>query len=153
MVQKAPAPVEEAPLEGLDDAAAAQLGEQWAAEFDVSQVFFFPRLILILFFFLFFSVKERQKKKKEKKKKKIVLQGAQIDPFQGGDMEEWMKKFTEGKGLDWGHQPIQQKEPEYVFSQDNQYLENNDPYALGLALLKEGKLKPAIKAFEAATQK
>jgi peroxin-5 len=56
--------------------------------------------------------------------------------------------------LDWGHQAaIPQGDPEYTFSPENQFMETGDPYALGLALLKEGKLKPAIKAFEAATQK
>lgn len=116
VVPKTPVPVE-APVLEDGGISAEQLGEEWAAEFDVSQA------------------------------------AAAQDPFAGGDMEEWMKRFTEGKGLDWGAQALQQKEPEYVFSQDNQFLENSDPYALGLALLKEGKLKPAIKAFEAATQK
>jgi peroxin-5 len=114
-VEFVPESVDEKAAEG----AAEQLGEEWAAEFDVSQ----------------------------------AAQEAE-EAFQGGSMEEWMQRFSEGKGLDWAqHAAIPQKDPEYVFSPENQFLDTSDPYAMGKVLLREGKLKPAIKAFEAATQK
>lgn len=43
--------------------------------------------------------------------------------------------------------------PEYSYQENNPYLHEPDPYQEGLRLLKEGRLKEAIRAFEAATQK
>lgn len=63
-----------------------------------------------------------------------------------GDASSWADKFQQMAMMP-------QRDPEYVYSENNKFLDAEDPYQLGLKLYKEGKLKEAINCFEVATQK
>lgn len=72
--------------------------------------------------------------------------------FENMGSEQWLEQYHKDF-MDFGAmQAMEQKDPAYAFAENNPYIEQEDPYALGLRLFKEGKLKAAILAFEAATK-
>jgi len=90
---------------------------------------------------------------------------AEFDTENAGADVDWQQQFSDMGSEQWLEQyqkdfmdfesarTMEQKDPEYVFAINNPYAAEADPYQLGLRLLKEGKLKAAIQAFEMATQK
>jgi len=81
--------------------------------------------------------------------------------------ERWLEEYEksgeadlEFKDFDWqsalmkaqGELP-KPSDPTYEFTKDNPFLEATDPFADGMRLFKEGRLKDAILAFEATVQK
>jgi len=90
---------------------------------------------------------------------------AEFDTENAGQDVDWQQQFNDMGSEKWLEQyqndfmdfesarVREQKDPEYAFAENNPYAQEADPYQLGLKLLKEGKLKAAIQAFEMATQK
>lgn len=69
------------------------------------------------------------------------------------NVDSQMEAFAQlQRTLNDAKQQMQPKDPEYQFKQNNKYRDNNEAYELGVQLLKQGKIKEAIKAFEAAVQ-
>jgi len=77
-----------------------------------------------------------------------------ISTLLSDDPSDWAKHFEEQyKDMAMRGLPAPERNPEYQFAKENNFCSQEDPFSLGLQLFKEGKLKPAINAFEAAVQK
>jgi peroxin-5 len=74
------------------------------------------------------------------------------DEFDNIDWKEYVESLQNSKfgdNSDFNYQANRQ----YRFSEDNPYMEAEDPFTLGLQLMRDGNLSEAVLAFEAVVQK